>query len=562
MKTQVVVPILVAVCSSIMYMVAVTPSGDAWNANWVAVAEAANTNVTWMQEGTQEAYRFRQFKENKTFCFSPSSSLPFRVDSLNDPRQPYLVQYVARFEQFNAWLDQVDPYVTPAKQFLGSMQPLMWGWSNLRVAITSDSASSLTYTYTTPPSRVCHILEHVQGSAYPSIRNVLPDMALYVLSKAAAFTKRYCEGCSRGCPVACEDTNNSGMCMATFSPHQYPCVTVHGLETGYMTSQAHVAFTTVFYSVISLQYVQNLAWGYLLYFFSAKLAQSRAFHYVLGAAIGIVCSIALLLYQLYKQSQSTIRLLPGAGLVQSASLLTTIAFPVTGFMMLPAVYSLLQWAMGLLFTFWASDDVFGVPHLGKFYFLLFGLVGMAFVWWFQWWAPPTTSADSTVDSGNDDEDVAVVLADLRRMEAEDLLLPDNQQRLARALQLFSIMLLFQSTSSVVLSWVIVTVALLWSVLEALFGHVYYWYWSEMPGLHSTLISTDEYATQGKTETEKALAALRQHLKENPHVAETVREDHEVRLRRFMHGRDHMEASMGKAPKDSQPSKSHWRCCIQ
>ncbi|RHY38179.1 hypothetical protein DYB25_000757 [Aphanomyces astaci] len=316
--------------------------------------------------------------------------------------------------------------------------------------------------------------------------------------------------------------------------------------------------------VVSLQYVQNMGLGFALYFLSPLLAHSRLFHLVLGAAIGIVCSIALLLYQLYKQSQSTLRLLPGASFLQSASVLTTLAFPVTGLMLLPTLYSLLQWALGLLFTFWSSDQVFGVPHLGKFYFVFFGAVGMAFVWWFQWWAPPnaqdyaTSSFQQPNDDDGDDDDV-VVWRDLRRMEAEvrlhDLRLPDNQQRLARTLQLVAIMLLFQSTSSTLISTVVVAVALLWSVLEAVYAHLYFWYWSETPGLHSTLISTDEYVAQGKTETEKALAALRQHLKDHPTVAESVREDHEVRLRRFMHGKDHMDAT-GKAKKDaSQRSKA-------
>ncbi|RHZ20958.1 hypothetical protein DYB31_004263 [Aphanomyces astaci] len=316
--------------------------------------------------------------------------------------------------------------------------------------------------------------------------------------------------------------------------------------------------------VVSLQYVQNMGLGFALYFLSPLLAHSRLFHLVLGAAIGIVCSIALLLYQLYKQSQSTLRLLPGASFLQSASFLTTLAFPVTGLMLLPTLYSLLQWALGLLFTFWSSDQVFGVPHLGKFYFVFFGAVGMAFVWWFQWWAPPnaqdyaTSSFQQPNDDDGDDDDV-VVWRDLRRMEAEvrlhDLRLPDNQQRLARTLQLVAIMLLFQSTSSTLISTVVVAVALLWSVLEAVYAHLYFWYWSETPGLHSTLISTDEYVAQGKTETEKALAALRQHLKDHPTVAESVREDHEVRLRRFMHGKDHMDAT-GKAKKDaSQRSKA-------
>ncbi|CAK4120242.1 unnamed protein product [Aphanomyces euteiches] len=338
--------------------------------------------------------------------------------------------------------------------------------------------------------------------------------------------------------------NNPDTCIATLSPYQYPCVTVFGPETGILASQAKTPFTITFFSVISLKYVQNLVVGYILYFFSTGLARSRLFHYFLGATIGIVCSVALLLYQLYKQSQSTLRLLPGAGFLQSASLLTTVAFPVTGLMLLPTLYSILQWALGLLFMFWRSEEVLGIPHLGKFYFLFFGLVGMVLVWWFQWWAP---SSNQTANEAIDDVDDDGVLEDIRRMESEDAELPDNQMRLCRALRIFAIMLLFQSTSSTLQSWLIVLVALLWSFLEALYAHVYYWFWSETPGLHSTLITPQEYAAQATSETEKALAELRRYLNEHPDVAESVREDNEVRLRRFMHGRGHMETT----PQDLQ-----------
>ncbi|CAK5128297.1 unnamed protein product [Aphanomyces euteiches] len=336
--------------------------------------------------------------------------------------------------------------------------------------------------------------------------------------------------------------NNPDTCIATLSPYQYPCVTVFGPETGILASQAKTPFTITFFSVISLKYVQNLVVGYILYFFSTGLARSRLFHYFLGATIGIVCSVALLLYQLYKQSQSTLRLLPGAGFLQSASLLTTVAFPVTGLMLLPTLYSILQWALGLLFMFWRSEEVLGIPHLGKFYFLFFGLVGMVLVWWFQWWAP---SSNQTANEAIDDVDDDGVLEDIRRMESEDAELPDNQMRLCRALRIFAIMLLFQSTSSTLQSWLIVLVALLWSFLEALYAHVYYWFWSETPGLHSTLITPQEYAAQATSETEKALAELRRYLNEHPDVAESVREDNEVRLRRFMHGRGHMETTPQK-----------------
>ena len=94
---------------------------------------------------------------------------------------------------------------------------------------------------------------------------------------------------------------------------------------------------------VDLAFAQNLLLGLLVYFSSETLATYRLFHYALGAAIGIVCSIALLLYQMYKQAQNTARLLPGGSLLQSASLFTTMAFPVTGLVLLPTIYRAMRY---------------------------------------------------------------------------------------------------------------------------------------------------------------------------------------------------------------------------
>ncbi|KAH9090057.1 hypothetical protein Ae201684P_014812 [Aphanomyces euteiches] len=521
MLTQVILPVLVALCSSLMYLAATTPSGESWNALWIQEAESKHANVSWMQDGAQETIQFENFGQSKSFCFLPNSTLPFRIDSLNDPRQPYIVQWLSEFKELDSYFEPVAPFFFKLQHAVTMIQPLIWGWSDLRIAISSESKSNLAFMYKTPTSHLCQILDHIQLTAYPHIREGLPDFLLYVLSKGGELTKKYCEGCSNGCQMACEEmANNPDTCIATLSPYQYPCVTVFGPETGILASQAKTPFTITFFSVISLKYVQNLVVGYILYFFSTGLARSRLFHYFLGATIGIVCSVALLLYQLYKQSQSTLRLLPGAGFLQSASLLTTVAFPVTGLMLLPTLYSILQWALGLLFMFWRSEEVLGIPHLGKFYFLFFGLVGMVLVWWFQWWAP---SSNQTANEAIDDVDDDGVLEDIRRMESESF--PT-----------------IKCVYAVLCSWLIVLVALLWSFLEALYAHVYYWFWSETPGLHSTLITPQEYAAQATSETEKALAELRRYLNEHPDVAESVREDNEVRLRRFMHGRGHMETT--------------------
>ena len=91
---------------------------------------------------------------------------------------------------------------------------------------------------------------------------------------------------------------------------------------------------------------------------------------------------------------------------------------------------------------------------------------------------------------------------------------------------------------------------------------YFWYHFEKPGRHSALISKSEYEKQGQTETEKALAQLQKYLKENPDELDKVREENEIRLRRFTRGRNHLDVATQESMflRQRNRSRSFWSYC--
>lgn len=97
-------------------------------------------------------------------------------------------------------------------------------------------------------------------------------------------------------------------------------------------------------------------------------------------------SIVLAVYAIYKQTRSLVDAVPGGHLLASSSGLTSIVFPVTGLVLLPYVKQFFHWTLQILHYFWHSESFMGIPHLGKLYFILFGTMGGALVWWYQWCA--------------------------------------------------------------------------------------------------------------------------------------------------------------------------------
>ena len=56
----------------------------------------------------------------------------------------------------------------------------------------------------------------------------------------------------------------------------------------------------------------------------------------------------------------------------------------------------MYWSIELLVEFWQMDEAFGIPYPGKLYIAIFGLMGIFFVWYRQWFAPIISTCDKCV----------------------------------------------------------------------------------------------------------------------------------------------------------------------
>ncbi|OQR82156.1 hypothetical protein THRCLA_11084 [Thraustotheca clavata] len=565
MLTQALVPLLIAASAGVLYYNAVSPSFSTWEEEWMDVAadSPANDNISWIYDGEINQFQFSKYGAKKTYCFYPNSTLKFQMEPLSSPQQPYSVQWLSQFDEFQYFVQFVSEYVIKFQDIFPPIQTVLWAWSDLRIKLSSELRSQLSMSYTSPISTPCQIFSSMNVLSMPIVQENIPESLQYIGDKIGQFVDGYCRGCRDGCPLDCEGSND--YCVVAKSPYDYPCITVHSPKEGIFLNDAQIPFVLEVKSYVDLTFIQNLFFGLFIYFSSEVLATYRVFHYLLGAAIGIVCSIALLLYQMYKQAQNTARLLPGGSFLQSASVLTTFAFPITGLMMLPTLYRVFQYAMGLLVQFWQSESVFGIPYLGKLYFFFFGLIGCIMVWWFQWWAPIELSLSTitSTQTNKDDYDDDDVLEDIRRMEFEDLDLPNSQKHLAWCLQLFGVMLLLQSTSSLGMSSIIVFFSLISSFLRALYAAFYFWYHCETPGMYSELITTEEFEAQSGSETEKALAQLAEYLLKNKSAVLKLKSRNVENVKAFRKGRNHMAEDMPETdgPVDRGYFFSSWRCAI-
>ncbi|RLN72215.1 hypothetical protein BBJ28_00000533 [Nothophytophthora sp. Chile5] len=386
----------------------------------------------------------------------------------------------------------------------------------------------------------------LQQWASPSVVHGL-QAALQVLSKLV------CENCVGGCQLECTPLEGEAACMLELSPYHAPCIAVTGPAQPFIaTTSPAFDFDFTFYTYLSWTYAQNFFLGLFFFYLSEWLSRSRTFHYVLGAAIGVCFSALLALYLFQRQARNTTKMLPGAQLVSSLASVATVVVPVTGFVIMPNMYRLMAWAVSYLAYLWNREVLFGIPHLGKIYFACFAILGCVLVWWYQW------GASAKSDTPPQDEEELEELGELD----DELPPPTNLQLiLSRSLKALGVTLLFYSTSSTEASLLLILLVSLTRVFEIIATIAYFWYHFERPGQHSVLISKKEFEQQALTETEKALAQLQEFLKQNPDELDKVREDNEIRLRRFAKGRNHLDvATRDSALNARQRKRSFWSSC--
>ncbi|KAJ0405658.1 hypothetical protein ATCC90586_004461 [Pythium insidiosum] len=504
-----------------------------------------------MDEGETARATLTEWAETQSFCFLENASLRVRLDALNSSAQSPVIRAFGQSPEAQSVYDATLATLRLLHDYAWPLRAFFWVWSDLRVVVSGDDVQRLTFAYSRAPGPVCRGLRAIaEGTASLAAYDVPPVAISSAQTALHALALALCENCVNGCPLECEPVRPQeydasalapSACRLTLSPAHAPCISVTGPSKQFLDgAPSAVRFSLTFFTYMSSYYAQNLVLGLALFFGARRLARSRTFHYVLGASVGVTCSVLLALYVFTRQTKSATRLVPGFQLLQSLGTMVSIAVPFTGYVLMPSLYALAKWALGYGVRFWLADELLGVPHLGKIYVVSFALLGVLLVWWNQWGASPRAleHMDPALDGDDDDG----VVADLLSGADDDLPLTTAQTALARTLQLAGLLLLVHSTSSTESSLLLVALVLLMGLFETLGSVLFYWYHYEAPGRHSTLISKKEFEAQAKTETEKALQALQEYLRQHPDELEKVKEESEIRLRRFAKGRHHLDVA--------------------
>lgn len=298
----------------------------------------------------------------------------------------------------------------------------------------------------------------------------------------------FCEQCVHGCSLECtpiagdEEKIGSNACMLELSPYHAPCITVTGPEQPFLsTSPPNLRYSVAFYTYLSSVYAQNFFSGLLIFYMSDRLARSRAFHYFLGAAMGVCFSALLALYLFHRQTRSATKLIPGAQLLQSVGSMLSVVVPFTGFVLVPSIYWLAAQTTRYLVYLWDREEVFGIPHLGKIYFLVFALIGCIVMWWNQWGA--SGKSDEEPQKPEEIEEIG------RLDDDDDLPMTTFQNVLARGLKFMGLTLLFYSTSSTEASLLVVLLVSLTRVFEFIAFVAYFWYHYEVRNVRGLELPT-------------------------------------------------------------------------
>ncbi|TMW56242.1 hypothetical protein Poli38472_008890 [Pythium oligandrum] len=511
-------------------------------------------NFKWLDEGQAARGSLSQWDESRTFCFYENASLNIRLDPLNSTLQPYVVRAFGQSPEAQAVHDFTVESLRYLQEYAWPLRSFFWAWSNLRVVISGSDVEQLRFSFARAPGAICSSLLYLSEASTQLEEYVVPEVVSGFQTFLHGLSLVLCENCVQGCPLDCIPiAGDNPSCMLLLSPYHAPCVAVTSPAKPFLaTLPPAFSFSVSFYTVLSSIYVQNFFLGLILFYSATRLSKSRTFHYLLGASIGIAFSAVLALYFFSRQTKSASRMIPGSQLFQSIGAMVSFVVPFTGFVLMPSLYRVMSWGVSYLIWFWGADEVLGIPHLGKIYFACFGFIGCVLVWWNQWGATPKSS---------EQEQDAEEIAEIGYLE-EDLPLTTSQTALTRLLQLIGLTLLFHSTSSTEASLILVSLALLTGFFQSIATTAYFWYHYERPGRHTKLISRKEYEKQGQTETEKALKALQEYLRTNPDEMDKVKEEHEIRLRRFAKGRNHMDVSSREPTMPNVPQRSGWWCVVQ
>jgi len=262
----------------------------------------------------------------------------------------------------------------------------------------------------------------------------------------------------------------------------------------------------------------------LLMYFAQALAGFALVHYAIGAGLGVIVAIVLVIASVYKQT----RAIPGS---QYFTALSGVFFAASGIFWPQSVLQRMVSNWLYLSKSFFDHGMLGYESLGKIYFGGIALVGVWMTWYCKWFskAPEDGSRNWT----------------------------NGQALLCRLITATSILFGLICTSDLEMSAVICIILAWYEVFQ------YYSYRMHMfmnPGQPAYAygpsgkpLSTKEFKMQTQEYTRKALEDLRGTYQNNPDLIYTVSEKFRGKADAFAHGQPHIE-------KDEEPVRN-WRCAL-
>jgi len=367
---------------------------------------------------------------------------------------------------------------------------------------------------------------------------------LGIVEAVKRVVDRACE-CSdpEGCEVSCA----GGGCVVRTSPFYRPCL---------VTPDAPWAAGGIrSFRRFHWRFPVLLVVGVVFSVFAAPLARARIFHFALGAFFGGALILVAAVVYLAKRLRDQVP----AGALTALSV-ATVALPAASAVVLA---NRLPWAVGVAAGL-GRAVAFSAP--GRVVMAVGSVAGVFYVWKYSVFLPDQTARldahiarleDKVFEDGAREPSLDGSGAMHDGVEEADDAVAGSVAVLEVLLELGGyLMLLFSTSEQTTSTLLALAVAARGPAGDALW-RLHVWRHSERPGRHARTVSAEEFHAAGVRTTERELERLRAYLAKNPGVVMNVREENEIRVRRFVAGKPHV----GRRP-DSDDEDDGGRCVVQ
>jgi len=411
-------------------------------------------------------------------------------------------------------------------------RPELWAWpfSRVRLRMTPDHAVE--------NDGWRHILTGMIGAG-PKIRRT---------SEVRGFCARnisipwLCEDCRQTPCVQSAGRVHDSLDYAGYLPPQGGCIFIDRLPVS--SAKVQLSWDQDFDPWVFARLLAGvtLVWGWRV------LRESRVVHALLGSFSSLAIIAVLLLWSITRMMSSNTSMTLGRSI--SALMMMSFTF-------IPAAReAFTSWVVPSSPTDWMAwlnmhDPVWGMP---------IGWIGAGIsiaVTVSIMYTGATYSMEAFASAPDPEGNVSFGIgSDGRRVDMLPVA-PMRQRSLGFVIWSLGILMLLQSTHSDAVSLVVALLALSKN-------HVHHAVSIRIMALSATLrpedlrplVNSKTYEDQGRFHTVAALAQLQSYLRENPSVVNAVREEHELRLRRFSNGAHHCPPSH-----DADCERRGWNCIV-